>query len=149
MPPPSSATCDCTNRHPPPLARTRPTPWHTLSPQKIIDRGEWCCGANGRILLNVVRESGTVSVFQEILGAVLPWDEWWATTRSSQPLKIAVRCKKGRHRAFASTLLAAEALRALGFVVFTEAPDTNPCGCGSPNGWCTILARSIFPQNNC
>ena len=121
------------------------TPWYTLPPHRFIDRGVWCCGANGRVLLCVARESGTITVFQEILGAVLPWDECWSTNPDPTPLHIAVHCRQGRHRAYASALLAAEALRALGYVVFTEAPDTEPCGCGRPNGWCDIMASTVVP----
>ena len=61
------------HQHPVPRADVPPhspthTPWHTLPPQRFIDRGGWCCGANGRTLLCVAWESGTTTVFQEILG---------------------------------------------------------------------------------
>ena len=60
-------------------------------------------------------ETGCRTAFSEILGAVLPWDERWGTdVDPMEPLRIGVRCSKGRHRAFAKTLLAAEALRELG-----------------------------------
>ena len=82
----------------------------------------------------------------EILSIVLPWDARWGTNEHPvvdvlQPLRIGVHCAKGRHRALAKTLRAATGLRSLGFQVFTEAPCTVPCGCGSPNGWCTILGK--------
>ena len=83
----------------------------------------------------------------EILSIVKPWDERWGANDHPvvdilQPLRIGVHCAKGRHRAFAKTMLAATALRSLGYVVYTEAPCTVPCGCGSPSGWCTILGNS-------
>ena len=81
-------------------------------------------------------------MFAEILGAVIPWDREWSTTDDPTPLWVGIHCAKGRHRAFASTLLAAEALRAMGYSVYTEAPDTRECGCP---GWCTTLADQIHP----
>ena len=84
----------------------------------------------------------------EILSIVLPWDARWGTNEHPvvdvlQPLRIGVHCAKGRHRALAKTLLAATGLRSLGFQVFTEAPCTVPCGCGTPNAWCTIIGSPL------
>ena len=84
----------------------------------------------------------------EILSIVKPWDERWGTNARPQvdvlqPLRIGVHCSKGRHRAFAKVLLAAEGLRALGYRVYTVAPCTEACGCGSPGAWCTIAGRYI------
>ena len=31
----------------------------------------------------------------------------------------------------------------MGYIVFTEAPDTMACGCGSASGWCPTLADTI------
>ena len=84
----------------------------------------------------------------EILSVVRPWDECWGTNAQPyvdplHPLRIGVHCAKDRHRAYAKVLLAAEALRALGYVVSTEAPCTDPCGCGAPNAWCTIIGSPL------
>ena len=84
----------------------------------------------------------------EILSIVKPWDECWGTNVHPlvdvlQPLRIGVHCSKGRRRAFAKVLLAAVALRSLGYVVYTEAPCTVPCGCGAPNAWCTIIGSPL------
>ena len=84
-------------------------------------------------------------MFAEVLGATSEWSRRWGTTDDTTPLWVGIHCAKGRHRAFASTLLAAEALRAMGYIVYTEAPDTMTCGCSSPSGWCNILAGQVFP----
>ena len=106
-----------------------------------------CCGANGRILLVEVLENNCNQVFNEILRVVLPWDENRGTssipTGNQHPLRIGVYCAKGRHRAFAKTLLAAAGLRALGYQVFTESPCTDPCGRGSPEGYCWKLGHRL------
>ena len=84
-------------------------------------------------------------VFMEILAVVIPWDRGWGTDQVDpmRPLRIGIHCAKGRRRAYAKNLLAAEALRSLGFLVFTEAPCTDPCGCGSPSGRCSILTDGV------
>ena len=84
----------------------------------------------------------------EILSIVKPWDERWGTNTQPmvdvlEPLRIGVHCSKGRRRAFAKALLAAVGLRALGYEVYTEAPCTVPCGCGTPNAWCTIIGSPL------
>ena len=89
-------------------------------------------------------EHATKTVFAEVLGAVDTWTRERSTTDDSTPLWVGIHCAKGRHRAFASTLLAAEALRAMGYIVYTESPDTLACGRGTPSGWCTILADQIY-----
>ena len=82
----------------------------------------------------------------EILRVVLPWDAGWGTNPQInilQPFRIGVYCVKGRHRSFAKTLLAAAALEHMGFKVYTEAPCTDPCGCGTAAGLCLELTGRL------
>ena len=52
----------------------------------------------------------------------------WEASRPRQRdnyLHIGFKCKAGRHRSYATMTMSAYALRCLGFIVFTEAPDAQ------------------------
>ena len=127
---------DVSSRH---LAHLSPsTPWHIPPRHKFIDGWDaWCWGANGRILLTEALEPNCNQIFMELLRAVKPWDAGWTTT--SRPLRLGIFCVKGKHRSFSKMLLAAAALEHMWFTVSTEAPCTDPCGCGG-DGFCWHLS---------
>ena len=100
--------------------------------QRFITRGIRCTGCNGSIVFAQAMTPEFPFVVHEVKQWILAWEAGIAVNDNGIPLKnlhIGFLCKRGRHRSFGDMLLIANALRLLGYIVYTEAPDTTACGC--------------------